>query len=176
MHRPFPRASKQRPKDRPGGQIVGVASSTTSADRLAGLSDGADIRWRILAFANSGEWEAFIDSLDSVRRAQAQAADVCEPRNAVQTRTGYRELPDEGDRGEGRDQGNGRDDAGRAAAAAGSDQRRRRSGSRVGIHRDRDATRTRGRRPTSSAPDARPTVGPRSTSARRSSSTSTTTT
>src|SRR6476619_2942729 len=40
----------------------------------------------------------------------------------------------EGDRGNGPGGGNGRDEAGRAARAAGSDKRRRRSGSCVGIH------------------------------------------
>src|SRR5262245_62048585 len=40
----------------------------------------------------------------------------------------------EGDRGDGRGGGNGRDEAGGAARAAGIDKRRRRSGSCVGIH------------------------------------------
>src|SRR5258708_37611574 len=40
----------------------------------------------------------------------------------------------EGDRGDGPGGGNGRDEAGGAARAAGSDKRRRRSGACVGIH------------------------------------------
>src|SRR6185312_13301447 len=43
----------------------------------------------------------------------------------------------EGDRGNGPGHGNGRDEAGGAARPAGSDKRRRRSGSCVGIRRDR---------------------------------------
>src|SRR3546814_7758601 len=43
---------------------------------------------------------------------------------------------DEGDRGDGPGCGNGRDDAGGAARAAGSDKRRHRSGSCVGIRPD----------------------------------------
>ena len=46
----------------------------------------------------------------------------------------HREASDEGDRGDGPGCGNGRDEAGGAARAAGSDKRRRRSGSCVGIH------------------------------------------
>ena len=57
-------------------------------------------------------------------------------RKAVQARTGYREVPDEGDCGDGSGCGNGRDDAGGAARAAGSDKRRHRSGSCVGIRPD----------------------------------------
>src|SRR5947208_12316386 len=58
-------------------------------------------------------------------------------------RTGTRErqnkeADDEGDRRDGPGCGNGRDDAGGAARAAGSDKRRRRSGSCVGIRPDRD--------------------------------------
>jgi hypothetical protein len=36
-------------------------------------------------------------------------------RNAAQAKTGYREVPDEGDCGDGSGRGNGRDDAGRAS-------------------------------------------------------------
>src|SRR3954447_6340266 len=48
------------------------------------------------------------------------------------------EVRDEGDRGDGRGCGDGRDDAGRAARAAGGDQRRLRSGACVGVRPDRD--------------------------------------
>ena len=53
---------------------------------------------------------------------------------AVQANTRHKETVGEGDRGDGPGCGNGRDDAGGAARAAGSDKRRRRSGSCVGIH------------------------------------------
>ena len=53
---------------------------------------------------------------------------------AVQANTRHKETVDEGNRGDGPGCGNGRDDAGGAARAAGSDKRRRRSGSCVGIH------------------------------------------
>src|SRR5215467_1928351 len=53
---------------------------------------------------------------------------------AVQARTRHGEAYDEGDRGDGPSCGNGRDEAGGTARAAGSDKRRRRSGSCVGIH------------------------------------------
>src|SRR5262245_42459851 len=53
---------------------------------------------------------------------------------AVQVRTQHREADDEGNRRDGPGCGNGRDDAGGTARAAGSDKRRRRSGSCVGIH------------------------------------------
>src|SRR4029450_5304070 len=49
------------------------------------------------------------------------------------TRTRHEEAGDEGYRGDGPGCGNGRDDAGGAAQAAGSDKRRRRSGSLVRI-------------------------------------------
>src|ERR1700751_5106836 len=48
-------------------------------------------------------------------------------------RTRNREVPDEGDCGDGRGCGNGRDDAGGAARAAGSHKRRSCSESCVGI-------------------------------------------
>src|SRR4051794_36754621 len=48
-------------------------------------------------------------------------------------RTSHKEVPDEGDCGDGRGCGDGRDDAGAAARAAGGDKRRHRSGSCVGI-------------------------------------------
>src|SRR6516164_6139409 len=48
--------------------------------------------------------------------------------------TRHGEAVDEGDRGNGPGCGNGRDEAGGAARAAGSDKRRRRSGSCVGIY------------------------------------------
>jgi hypothetical protein len=49
----------------------------------------------------------------------------------------HSEATDEGDRGDGPGCGNGRDEAGGAARAAGSDKRRCRSGSCVGIHRSK---------------------------------------
>jgi hypothetical protein len=48
-----------------------------------------------------------------------------------------KEVLDEGNRCDGPGGWNGRDEAGGAARAAGSDKRRRRSGSCVGIHLDR---------------------------------------
>src|SRR5207237_4637096 len=59
-------------------------------------------------------------------------------RNTGTTKRWDEEADDEGDRRDGPGCGNGRDDAGGAARAAGSDKRRRRSGSCVGIRPDRD--------------------------------------
>src|SRR5438132_5597920 len=54
----------------------------------------------------------------------------------VQARTRHRETDDEGNRCDGAGCGNGRDEAGGAARAAGSDRRRHRSDSCVGIRPD----------------------------------------
>src|SRR5919201_3316299 len=57
--------------------------------------------------------------------------------NTGTTKRQNKEADDEGDRRDGPGCGNDRDDAGGAARAAGSDKRRRRSGSLVGIRSDR---------------------------------------
>ena len=54
----------------------------------------------------------------------------------VQVHTTHKEADDESDSGDGPSCGNGRDEAGGAARATGSDKRPRRSGSCVGIRRD----------------------------------------
>ena len=77
-------------------------------------------------------------------------------------RTGCREVSDEGDRGNGSGCRNGRDDAGEAARAAGSDKRRRCSGSCVGIRPDRDGVDLdldRSRRPRPNTVDPRARAG-----------------
>src|SRR5690349_13085178 len=78
-----------------------------------------------------------LNTLDDPSPRKYCRSSVASKSAAVQARPRHGEAKDEGDRGDGPDCGNGRDEAGGAARAAGSDKRRRRSGSYVGIRRDR---------------------------------------
>src|SRR5262245_9154491 len=72
------------------------------------------------------------EPLLSKARSDISAAWINSTAAPVGRASQYREADDEGDRGDGPGCGNGRDEAGGAARAPGSDKRRRRSGSCVG--------------------------------------------
>ena len=114
----------------PGAEVAGrwpQGRQTRSQRSALGLPLGLGVSCEPLATGPTRArlLEGCLESLTELLNHVGQAA-----------RTRHSKVPDEGDCGDGRGRGNGRDDAGGAAQAAGSDKRRHRSDSCVGIRAD----------------------------------------
>src|SRR4029450_852374 len=92
------RTSRSTSRDRPSTAYRWVNAPGPTSRRLP---------WRILSRASAYRNTSYVISAQVVAATSAEA------------RTRYREVPDEGDCGDGRGCGNGWDDAGGAARAAG---------------------------------------------------------
>src|SRR5215831_18370899 len=107
---------------------------------LYGQFSGATSLREIVTGLESHETRLYHLGAAPVKRSTMSDANSQRPWHVLATTMLMQETNDrgdnshEGDRGNGPGCGNGRDDSGGAARAAGSDKRRRRSGSCVGIH------------------------------------------